>query len=213
MPSQGRDRQFLFAPLHLPYLFCAIKALFFPKPPFPPHCLYSAPEPQYEGPMLACSMCIFMMCSLARSHRHICMFFIRHFAGGGAKLSPTHTQSGPPWRVIRNGGFLSAAQPTDQGEESVVLLVVVGAGTIFHLLMYSFLGCEEEKLCPKRGVKRQKLCRKRGVERQKLFSQRGVKRQRLYMSWCLDLTKILYSTPQISKKDHFLVFVCQILTR
>ncbi len=55
--------------------------------------------------------------------------------------------------------FLSAAQPTDQGEESVVLLlvviVVVGGGTIFQFPMYSFVGCEKAKLCLKRGVKRQ----------------------------------------------------------
>ncbi len=37
--------------------------------------------------------------------------------------------------------FLSAAQPTDQGEESVVLVVVVvGGGTIFQSPMYSFFG-------------------------------------------------------------------------
>ncbi len=59
-------------------------------------------------------------------------------------------------QIIFAKGFLSATQPTDQGKESVVL-IVVGAGTIFHLLMYSFLGCEKEKLCLKRGVKRQKL--------------------------------------------------------
>ncbi len=47
-----------------------------------------------------------------------------------------------------HAGFLSAAQPTDQGEESVVLLlivVVVGGGTIFQSPMCSFLGCEKAK--------------------------------------------------------------------
>ncbi len=47
--------------------------------------------------------------------------------------------------------FLSAAQPTDQGEESVVL-VVVGGGTIFQSPMCSFLGCEEAKTLSKKGV-------------------------------------------------------------
>ncbi len=74
--------------------------------------------------------------------------------------------------------FLSAAQPTDQGEESVVLLVVVivvvGGGTIFQFPMYSFLGCEKAKLCLKRGVTMQKHCLKRGVKRQKLCLKRVV---------------------------------------
>ncbi len=61
---------------------------------------------------------------------------------------------------------LSAAQPTDQGEESVVLLVGVGGGTAFKLPMYSFLGCAKQKLCIKRDVKKQKLCLKRGVKRE-----------------------------------------------
>ncbi len=101
------------------------------------------------------------------------MFFIRHFAGGGAKLSPTHTQSGPPWRVIRNGGFLSAAQPTDQGEESVVLLVVVGAGTIFHLLMYIFWGCEKAKTLSQKGCEKAKTLSLKGFEKTKTFLPKG----------------------------------------
>ncbi len=41
--------------------------------------------------------------------------------------------------------LLSAAQMTDQGEESVVLLLllVVVGGTIFKCPMYSFLRCEK----------------------------------------------------------------------
>ncbi len=39
--------------------------------------------------------------------------------------------------------FLSSAQPTDQGEVSVVLLLLVGGGTIIDLTKYSFLGCEK----------------------------------------------------------------------
>ena len=38
---------------------------------------------------------------------------------------------------IRGPLFVSAVQPTGQGEESVVLLVVVGA--VFELPVYSFL--------------------------------------------------------------------------
>ncbi len=48
--------------------------------------------------------------------------------------------------------FLSAAQPTDQGGESVVLHLVVVAvvgGTIFQFPMYSFLGCEKENFVSK----------------------------------------------------------------
>ncbi len=47
------------------------------------------------------------------------------------------------WRRAGPRVFLSAAQPTDQGEESVVL--VVAGGTIFQFPMYSFLGCEKAK--------------------------------------------------------------------
>ncbi len=40
--------------------------------------------------------------------------------------------------------LLSAAQMTDQGEESVVLLLLlVVGGTIFKCPMYSFLRCEK----------------------------------------------------------------------
>ncbi len=46
--------------------------------------------------------------------------------------------------------FLSAAQPTDQGEESIVLVVVVGGGDLFSSSHVQFFW----------GVKRQKLCLK-----------------------------------------------------
>ncbi len=42
--------------------------------------------------------------------------------------------------------FLSAAQPTDQGEESVVVLLLVFVdGGAFFSLSGSFLGCEKAK--------------------------------------------------------------------
>ncbi len=61
-------------------------------------------------------------------------------------------------QIVRLHRFLSAAQPTDQGEESVVLLlvVVVGGGTPFFSLPWTvFWGVKRQKLCLKRGVKRQ----------------------------------------------------------
>ena len=49
--------------------------------------------------------------------------------------------------------FLSAAQPTDQGDESVVLLVVVivvvVVGTIFQFPMYSFWGVKRQNFVSK----------------------------------------------------------------
>ncbi len=54
-----------------------------------------------------------------------------------------------PWMRSMFNPFLSAAQPTDQGEESVVLVVVVvgrGGGPFFSLpCTVSFLGCEKAK--------------------------------------------------------------------
>ena len=47
-------------------------------------------------------------------------------------------------------GFLSAAQPTDQGEESVVLLLVVVGGNVLGLPRKSFWGVKRQKLCIKR---------------------------------------------------------------
>ena len=44
---------------------------------------------------------------------------------------------------IRGPLFVFAAQPTVQGEESVVLVVV---GAVFELPVYSFLGCEKAHL-------------------------------------------------------------------
>ncbi len=118
--------------------------------------------------------------------------------------------------------FLSAAQPTDQGEESVLILfvvVIVGRGTIFDLPIYSFFGGgEKEKLClrgvkkaknfPKRGVKRQKLFQKR-CEKTKTLLQKGCEKAKTFSkgvctSWCIDLSKILYSTPRISERIPFL---------
>ncbi len=91
----------------------------------------------------------------------------------------------------RSRGFLSAAQPTDQGKESVVLLLVVllvgvGGGTVFVLTMYSFLGCEKEKLCLKRGVKRQNLGLKRGVKKQKLCLKKGCEKAKTWSQKLLD---------------------------
>ncbi len=69
--------------------------------------------------------------------------------------------------------FLSAAQPTDQGEESVVLLVVVGAGTIFHLLMYIFWGCEKAKTLSQKGCEKAKTLSLKGFEKTKTFLPKG----------------------------------------
>ena len=77
--------------------------------------------------------------------------------------------------------FLSAAKPTDQGEESVFLLLVVVEGGLFFSFPCTVFWCvKRQKLCLKRGVKSQKLCLKRGVKRQNsvyhgaLFSQNAI---------------------------------------
>ncbi len=43
-----------------------------------------------------------------------------------------------------------------------------------------------------------------GEKRQKLCLKRGAKRQKLCTPWCTDLSKILHSTPQSSKRIPFL---------
>ncbi len=61
--------------------------------------------------------------------------------------------------------FLSAAQPTDQGEERVVLVVVVVVvvvvggfgGTVFRSPMYNQNGCIQRKLFLKMGASRENL--------------------------------------------------------
>ncbi len=77
--------------------------------------------------------------------------------------------------------FLSAAKPADQGEESIVLVLVlvvdVVGGLFFSFPCTVFWGVKRQKLCVKRGVKRQNHRFKRGVKRQKLCLKRGVKRQ------------------------------------
>ncbi len=78
--------------------------------------------------------------------------------------------------------FLSAAQPTDQGEESVVLLllvVVVGGGTIFQSPMYSFLGCEKAKTLSKKRCDKAKTLSKKGCDKATTLSKKGVTRQKL----------------------------------
>ncbi len=67
--------------------------------------------------------------------------------------------------------FISAAQPTDQGGERVVLLVVVG-GTVFELLMYhSFLGSEKATALPQKGWEKAKTLYQKGCEKAKSLSQ------------------------------------------
>ncbi len=54
--------------------------------------------------------------------------------------------------------FIICGQPTDQGEESVVLVVVVVArGGIFQVPMYSFLGCEKAKTLSRKGCEKSKI--------------------------------------------------------
>ncbi len=57
--------------------------------------------------------------------------------------------------------FLSAAKPTDRGEGSVVLVVVVVVGgfggTIFQFPMYAQNGCIQRKLFFKMGVSRENI--------------------------------------------------------
>ena len=78
--------------------------------------------------------------------------------------------------VISPPPLLSAAKPSDQGEESVLLFFVVRGGTIFNLPMYSFR-CV--KKCYKNGVKKatfsQNMC-----ENCKLFLKKGEKKTNLF---------------------------------
>ncbi len=56
-----------------------------------------------------------------------------------------------------SSSFLSAAQPTDQGEVSIVVLLVVVGGTIIDLTKYSFLGCEKAKTLSQKVREKVKL--------------------------------------------------------
>ncbi len=67
--------------------------------------------------------------------------------------------------------FLSAAQPTDQGEESVVvlllLLVVVGGGPFSSLTCAVFWGVKRQKTLSKKGCEKAKTLSKKGCEKAK----------------------------------------------
>ncbi len=91
----------------------------------------------------------------------------------------------------REGGshfFLSAAKPTDQGEEGVVLLVgfvvvdVVGGfgGTVFRSPMCTQKGCIQRKLVLKMGVSRENFSSK-GVHPEKSFPQKGGIKTKLWL--------------------------------
>ncbi len=80
--------------------------------------------------------------------------------------------------------------------------------------MYSFLGCEKEKPCLKRGVKRQNLCLKRGVKKQKLCLRKGCEKAKTWSQKLVDQSyfpifssfmNYVYSTPQISERIPFLL--------
>ncbi len=82
--------------------------------------------------------------------------------------------------------FLSAAKPTDQGEEGVVLLVgfvvvVVGGfgGTVFRSPMYTQKGCIQRKLFLKMGVSRENFSSK-GVHSEKTFLQKGCIQRKVF---------------------------------
>ncbi len=64
-------------------------------------------------------------------------------------------------------------------------------GDCFVLTMFSFLGCEKEKLCPKRGVKRQKLYFKRGVKKQKLCLKKGCEKAKTWSQKLVDQSYFL----------------------
>ncbi len=77
--------------------------------------------------------------------------------------------------------------------------------------MYGFLGCEKAKtLAPKRCEKANTLAQKGSEKQKKIRLNRGVKRQKLFqklsVSWCIDLSKILFSTPRISESISFLFY-------
>ncbi len=87
-------------------------------------------------------------------------------------------------------------------------------GIVFVLTMYSFLGCEKEKPCLKRGVKRQNLCLKRGVKKQKLCLKKGFEKAKTWSQKLVDQSyfpifssfmNYVYSTPQISERIPFLL--------
>ena len=102
------------------------------------------------------------------------------------EASPGFAYRNQPRLLNRQGFFLSAAQPTDQGEESVVflLLVIVGGDTIFQSPMYSFLGCEKAKTLSQKGCEKAKT-----------------------------LSKNTISTPQISESiPFFFAFSCLLAT-
>ncbi len=67
--------------------------------------------------------------------------------------------------------FLLVAKPTGQGEQSVVLLGMVGdvGGTTFKPLMYTFLGC----------IQRKKIFEKGCIQRKLLFEKGWIQRKNL----------------------------------
>ena len=74
---------------------------------------------------------------------------------GGGSLRPERCMPQFPSRICTFLSASSAAQPTDQGEESVVLVVVVVKGIqFFSLLCKKIWGVKRQKLCLKRGVKK-----------------------------------------------------------
>ena len=104
---------------------------------------------------------------------YVCFFLV--------EISPL---SGRRWTAeldyCGRSSFLSVAQPTDQGEESVVLLFVAGAGTIFSSSHAQFFGVLKGKTLSQKGCERQKLCLKRGVKRQKPLSQKGCEKAKTF---------------------------------
>ncbi len=113
--------------------------------------------------------------------------------------------------------FLSAAQPTDQGEESVLLLllvVVVWGGPFFSLRCAVFWGVKRQKTLSQKGCDKAKTLFKKRCDKAKTLSKKECEKAKtLSQKGCEKAktsSKILFSTPQISESIPFLFSRCLI---
>ncbi len=100
--------------------------------------------------------------------------------------------------------FFSCGAADRSGRGSVVLVDGVDHFSFSHV---QFFGVRKGKTMSQKESEKAKLGIKKGVNRQKLCLTRGVKRQKMCTSCHIDLSKILYSTPQISERIPFLFFL------
>ncbi len=137
--------------------------------------------------------------------------YLKHGGSGGEKGRKSGGErGGKRLSLARNRRFLSAAKPTDQGEESVVLVVVVivrgFGGTVFQSPMYTQNGCIQRKLFSKWVYPENFFLQNGCIQRKGFFFQNGCIQGKLFFK--MGVSRELFSSKWVHPENFFLQNGC-----